>query len=324
MRRCAPSTHASATRPVMSLIERIASSLPGMTKSTESGSQLVSVMAMIGNAELARFADRDLLLVRIDDEDRVGQRAHALQAAQVLLEALALFLEARDFLLGELHVGAVVLHALERAKAIEALLDGAEVGERAAEPAVGHEVHPGALCLFDDDVLRLALGADEQDVTAATDRLDDEVVGALEQARGLVEVDDVDAVARAVDEGAHLRVPALGLVTEVNAGFDERAERERAARPGAVGAITGLRGCYFSGDFRHGRAPFRLFPPPFPSNQPLSRESGTGPEGCARLKGVWSFGTLAEYGQGPRLGVRTAKGTRHARESRNHLARSQT
>ncbi len=78
--------------------------------------------------------------------------------------------------------------------------------------------------LFLDDVLRLALGADEQDVAAAADGLDDEVERALEEARRLVEVDDVDAVARAVDERAHLRVPALGLVAEVDARVEERAE----------------------------------------------------------------------------------------------------
>ena len=77
------------------------------------------------------------------------------------------------------------------------------------------------------DVLRLALGADEQDVAAARDRLDDEVVRALEEPRRLVEVDDVDAVARAVDERAHLRVPALGLVAEVDARVEQRAEGQR-------------------------------------------------------------------------------------------------
>ena len=78
-----------------------------------------------------------------------------------------------------------------------------------------------------DDLLRLALGADHQDVAAAADGVDDEVVRAREEARRLVEVDDVDAVARAVDERAHLRVPALGLVAEVDAGVEERAQGER-------------------------------------------------------------------------------------------------
>ena len=178
-----------------------------------------------------------------------------------------------DFLLRELLVGAVFLHALERAQAIEAVLDGAEVRERAAEPAVGDEVHAGATRLFLHDVLRLALGADEEHVAAAADRLDDEVERALEEARGLVEVDDVDAVARAVDERAHLRVPALRLVAEVDARFEERANAQRFVRI-AQGALhlTGsgdLGGRFWDcgiGDagrrFVHVRFSFRLNPPP--------------------------------------------------------------
>jgi len=49
-------------------------------------------MAISAHAELARFAHRDLLLMRIDDEHRVGKRAHALQSTEYFLEALALFL----------------------------------------------------------------------------------------------------------------------------------------------------------------------------------------------------------------------------------------
>ncbi len=51
-------------REVMSLIERIASSLPGTTKSIRSGSQLVSVSATIGMWSLRALADRDVLVVR--------------------------------------------------------------------------------------------------------------------------------------------------------------------------------------------------------------------------------------------------------------------
>ena len=61
-------------RDVMSLIERMASSLPGITKSIRSGSQLVSVMATIGMPSLRRLADGDVLLVRIDHEHGRGQR----------------------------------------------------------------------------------------------------------------------------------------------------------------------------------------------------------------------------------------------------------
>ena len=40
------------------------------------------------------------------------------------------------------------------------------------------------------------------------------------------EIDDVDAVALAVDESLHLRVPAPGLVAEVDAGLQELSHRD--------------------------------------------------------------------------------------------------
>src|SRR5207247_507574 len=99
-----------------------------------------------------------------------GQRVHVLEAADVLLEALALLLEARDFLLRKLEVCAVLLHALELAHAIEALLDRAEVRERAAEPAVDDEEGARARRLLLHDLLRLALRADHQQRSAARHR----------------------------------------------------------------------------------------------------------------------------------------------------------
>jgi hypothetical protein len=58
-------------------------------------------------------------------------------------------------------------------------------------------------------------------VPAAPDAVGDEGIRALEQLCGLIEIDDVDAIARAIDVGAHPRVPALGLVTKVHTGVDE-------------------------------------------------------------------------------------------------------
>ena len=43
--------------------------------------------------------------------------------------------------------------------------------------------------------------------------------GGLDALQGLLQVDDVDAVAIAVDEALHLRVPAAGLVAEVDTGL---------------------------------------------------------------------------------------------------------
>ena len=45
----------------------------------------------------------------------------------------------------------------------------------------------------------------------------------MQQGHGLGEVDDVDVVADAENIGSHLRVPAMRLVAEMSAGFEEAA-----------------------------------------------------------------------------------------------------
>ena len=54
----------------------------------------------------------------------------------------------------------------------------------------------------------LALGADEEDALTVGDGVADEVGGVVQAGDGLGEVEDVDAVARAVDERGHFRVPS--------------------------------------------------------------------------------------------------------------------
>jgi len=214
--------------------------------------------------------------VRIDHKDRARDGAHPFETAQVLLEAIALFLEARDLLLEELLVRPVLLHALERPEPVEALLDRAEVREGAAEPAVRHEVHAAALRLLDDDVLRLALRAHEEHAAAATHGVDDKIEGLLEEARRLVEINDVDPVPGAVDVRAHLRVPALGLVAEVDACVEERPQGERelaallSAGRGIGGRRGGRRGCGY-GDISHGFNVLSVVPPLPARDQPRLR-----------------------------------------------------
>ena len=48
-----------------------------------------------------------------------------------------------------------------------------------------------------------------------------EGVGFLELLNGLLQVDDINTVAFAVDILGHLGVPAAGLVTEVDTGFQQ-------------------------------------------------------------------------------------------------------
>src|SRR5205807_6387649 len=70
----------------------------------------------------------------------------------------------------------------------------------------------------------LLLGADEQDRPAAVRQLRGELLRLGEQRGGLEQVDDVDAASLAIDEAAHLGVPATRLVAEMNAGLQPLLE----------------------------------------------------------------------------------------------------
>jgi hypothetical protein len=96
---------------------------------------------------------------------------------------------------------------------------------------VVHEIHPGALRLFGDRVLGLALGPDEQDRPSVGRQVVHELFRLLEQPGGLGEVDDVDPVPLAEDVLLHLRVPALRLVAEMNAGLEQILQRDPAQIP---------------------------------------------------------------------------------------------
>src|SRR5690606_29702254 len=125
------------------------------------------------------------------------------------------------------------------------LLHGGEVGQGAAQPALGHVRHAATLGLFLHGVARGALGADEQDQAALLGDARDEVHRVVEQRNRLLEVDDVDLAAGAEDVRAHLRVPVAGLVAEMDAGFQHLAhgdlghwcdsDMESAARTGEGG-----------------------------------------------------------------------------------------
>ena len=103
----------------------------------------------------------------------------------------------------------------------DALANGLEVGEQPTEPAVVHveRLHP---CRFGgDDLLRLALGADEEDRLAFGSEPGNEIESIPEERQGLVEIHDVDPTPRPVDVRPHARVPPLGFVAEMEARFQQ-------------------------------------------------------------------------------------------------------
>ena len=123
--------------------------------------------------------------------------------------------------MGRAAVAALGRHLLQFLEPLDRLLHRHHVGEQAAQPALIDIVHLAAGGFFGDGFLRLALGADEQDVLALRGHFDYIPGGVLEQLQGLLQVDDVDSVTFAEDVFLHLWIPALGLVPEVNAGFEQ-------------------------------------------------------------------------------------------------------
>jgi hypothetical protein len=169
--------------------------------------------------------DGDVLFVGIDHEQEVGQPAHVLDAAERPVELVALALQREALLLGVALRLARVEHLVELAQPIDRLGDGLPVGQRAAEPARIDVILRAALGRVGDRVLRLALGADEQDPPALGDRIAHRLQRAMKQRHRLREVDDVNVIADAEDVIGHLRIPAVGLMAEVNASFQELAHR---------------------------------------------------------------------------------------------------
>src|SRR3954454_18940178 len=173
------------------------------------------------DAQLAGLTDGDVLLLGVHDPDGAGHLLHVADAAEGALELGLLAGEDQLLLLRQADQHAGLLEVLELLEALQPLEDGLEVGEDAAQPALVHVGHAHARGLLGDDLLRLALGADEHDRATVGHGLLDELVGLVDVTQRLLDVDDVDAVALGEDEALHLRVPAAGLVPEVDAAVEQ-------------------------------------------------------------------------------------------------------
>ncbi len=173
------------------------------------------------DTQLVRLADGDVLLLGVDDPDGAGHLGHLADAAEGALQLVLLALEDQLLLLGGHALPAGLLASLELLEALQTLVDSAEVGQHAAQPALVDVGHPDPGGLLGDGLLGLLLRTDEEDGAAVGDGLLDELVGAVDVRQRLEQVDDVDAVALGEDEALHLRVPAAGLVPEVDAALEQ-------------------------------------------------------------------------------------------------------
>ena len=162
-----------------------------------------------------------MLALEVDHEHDVGGGVDGAETVEVLEEPLMLAADHGLLLLDVLVHRAVRLHALNFLHALHGALDGLEVGQGAAEPALGDEGLAAGLGRFLDGFLGLLLGADEEDVAALGRGSGEEFAGFFHLNDRLGQVDDVDAVAGLEDESLHLGVPATGLMAEMNACFEE-------------------------------------------------------------------------------------------------------
>src|SRR5438876_4071395 len=173
-----------------------------------------------------RLAHRDVLGLQVDHDHGVRGALHLLHAAQVHLELVALALR-RDPLARRKELKRAVLGPIQEVvEALDPLRDRLEVREQPAEPALVHVGHAGLLGGLLDGVAGLLLGAHEHDRPAAAGEVRGELLRVTQQSLGLLQVDDVNPLALAEDEAAHLRVPAPGLVPEVDSRLEQVRDRD--------------------------------------------------------------------------------------------------
>ncbi len=98
-------------------------------------------------------------------------------------------------------------------------LDGAEVGESAAQPALIDIIHAAALGFRFDRFLGLFLGADEENGAAVSHDLFDKFLGFDQQFDRLLQVNDMNAITFGEDIFLHPGMPTAGLMTEMSSGF---------------------------------------------------------------------------------------------------------
>ena len=110
-------------------------------------------------------------------------------------------------------------------KAGNSRLDGFEVGEHAAQPAVYHIVLSAALRFKLHRFLRLLLRANKQNGLSRFRHLADKHISLFCFLNCFLKVDDVNPVALGEDVLLHLGVPSSGLVPEMNTCFKHLLHR---------------------------------------------------------------------------------------------------
>ena len=147
-----------------------------------------------------RLADGYVVMAHIGDNEDAGNVSHIFDAVQVSVQLNAVSLKSgKLFLLesGGLGGGEDGVNFVHLGYA---LADCDVVCQRAAEPSFGDIMHSGFVGCFLDDQLRLSFRSDKKNSLSFDNFPLEEVARVVELADRLCQVDDRDAVLRAVDE----------------------------------------------------------------------------------------------------------------------------
>ena len=162
-KRPAPSIHASAT--LFEDFDR-ANCIVTWDNVVDAGWVTVGVYQCNDwDSQLARFSDCDVLTLYVDIKIAPGS-LFIPDTAEVTLKLFTLAVQVKNFLLGQLLECSIFSHLLDVGQAVDALTNGAEVGEEATEPAVVDEELVGLSRRLLNDGLSLTLRSDEKNALA--------------------------------------------------------------------------------------------------------------------------------------------------------------
>ena len=174
-----------------------------------------------GNPELVGLGGGQFLAADVNNVDDLGQLGHLADAAQAGEQLVLLALPGEGFFLGKTPPLTGFFGSNKLLHMAYPLANSLEIGQHPAEPALVDIGHAAGLSLLLDGTFGLALGADKQDRPALGGYIAHEVVGLLEQTQRLVQVNDVDVVARMIDVRPHLGMPTAGGMAEVYARLQQ-------------------------------------------------------------------------------------------------------
>ena len=176
------------------------------------------------DAQALGLVHGDVLTGGVHDDHCVRQLVHGADALQVALQLGLFTTEGSELLLGHHLEFWLLFDVIKVSPACDALLDRFVVGQGAAQPAVIHVELTASLSGFFHGVLSLALATHEEDALAFAGQITEEIRSGIDLFESFLKVEDVDLIPGFEDEGFHLRVPTLGLMTKMDAGFDEFAK----------------------------------------------------------------------------------------------------